>query len=133
VAEDQTWPDWRPVVAAAEARGVGAAAAVWCTADNGGMRNTWGVREPSGTMSGNVWQLRAALGPAVDVSSPWRHRRTDALLQAAHRAEVEFVVGPIPVRNLEVGNRVAGYVVTDAIDVPYGPAAYILRRAPDGV
>jgi len=128
VAEDQTWPDWRPVVAAAASRGAGDAAAIWSTADNGGMRNSWGVRAATAEMSGNVWQLRAAFGPGVDVGSAWRHPRIDELLRLARRSGVEFVIGPLPIRNLAVGQRVRGFVVTDVVDVPFGPAAYILRR-----
>jgi hypothetical protein len=93
------------------------------------MRNTWGVRRADPQMSGNVWHLRAVLGPQVDVSSPWRQRQTDELLRLAARSRVEFVIGPLPIRNLRVGSRVHGYVVTDVVDVPYGPASYILRNS----
>jgi len=129
VREDRTWPDWRPVVDAARARGADRAHSVWSTADNGGMRNTWGVRRSDPQMSGNVWHLRAALGPQVDVGSPWRQRQTAELLRLAVRKNVEFVIGPLPFRNLRVGSRVHGFVVTDVVDVPFGPACFILRAA----
>jgi hypothetical protein len=127
--EDRTWPDWRPVVEAARARGADRAASGWSTPDNGGMRNTWGARRPDPSMAGNVWHLRAALGPQVDIGSPWRERRTDDLLRLARRERVEFVIGPLPMRNQRIGSRIHGFVVTDVVDVPHGPVCYILRNA----
>jgi hypothetical protein len=129
VAESQVWPDWRPVVAAARARGADSGVRVWSTADNGGMRNTWGIRRAYAPMSGNVWQLRTALGEGVDIHSPWYAVQTPVLLSRAQREEVAFVIGPMPFRRLGIGDRVYGYVVSDIVAVPHGPEVHILRNA----
>ena len=132
VAEDQTWPDWRPVVAAARERGVDRADSVWSTAHNGGMHSRWGVRGFASSMSGNVWQLRAALGPQVDIGSPWRYEPVPELLRQAAIQGVDFVIGPMPVSSLRIGARIRNFVVTDVVEVPNGPPCYILENTRRG-
>lgn len=131
--DDRTWPDWRPVVAAAHEQGVASARSIWSTADNGGMRNTWGVRRAAPQLAGNVWQLRSEFGSAVDVGSPWVRWETVELLQLAARREIDFVIGPLPFRNLRVNERVHGFIVAAIVHVPNGEACYVLRNARSGM
>jgi len=129
VGEDQLWPDWTPVVEVARARCTNPERAIWSTADNGGMFNTWGIREAFSPMSGNVWHLRRDLGKRVNIASPWYELQELHPLTRAAREDVAYVIGPMPYGGLRVGARLNGYVVTDAIVVPHGPEVYIFRNA----
>jgi hypothetical protein len=129
VGEDQIWPDWTPVVEAARARCTNPEHAIWSTADNGGMFNTWGIRQALSPMSGNVWHLRRDLGERVNVASPWYDLQGLHPLTRAAREEVAYVIGPMPQGGLRIGAHLNGYVVTDVVVVPHGPEVYIFRNA----
>jgi hypothetical protein len=128
VGEDQLWPDWTPVVEAARARCTNPEHAIWSTADNGGMFNTWGIRQAFSPTSGNVWHLRRDLGARVNIASPW-YDFQGVHPRLAAREKVAHVIGPMPDGDLRIGAQVYEYVVTDVIVVPHGPEVYIFRNA----
>jgi hypothetical protein len=115
----KTWPDWRPVVAAAQQPDV-PGGTIWVTASSG---------DPIPT-GGNVWLLRQIMGARVNEASPWLEANPDLILERADRESIPIVIGPFPGRGFKEGDRVLGYRVKQVVEVRYGPDAYILVRVP---
>jgi hypothetical protein len=113
----KTWPDWRPVVTAAQQPDM-PEGAVWVTASSG---------DPILT-GGNVWLLRQMMGSRVNEASPWLEANPDLILERADRENIPIVIGPFPGRGFKEGDRVLGYRVKQVVKVRYGPDAFILVR-----
>jgi cellulose synthase (UDP-forming) len=108
----QSWPDWRPVVAAAQQ--LPAQGLIWSTADSAAV--------------GNVWALREAMGSRVDVQSPWYAPDADSLLRLAAEERIPYVVGHYFSAPLTMGMTRYGFVVARVIPVKNGPIVYLFEN-----